>query len=105
MVNEAHDATDYWDADIHNSAGQTECVGSADRAAYDLYVHSARNGHLVARTAWAEPLVTEKLVLEFDKKTVGKTFTKDAGAIQKVVGEMTEELPAKLQGAGVSPSL
>ena len=51
----------------------------------------------MVRSALAEPVVTEKLVLEFDKKTVGKTFTKDAGAIQKVVGEMMEEQLAKLQ--------
>ena len=100
MSNEmAHYATDCWDAEIHNSTGWTECVGCADRAAYDLSVHSARTGHpLVVRTALAEPIVTEKLVPEFDKKTVGKTFTKDAGAIQKVVGEMTEEQLAKIQG-------
>lgn len=36
MANEmAHYATDCWDAEIHNSTGWTECVGCADRAAYD----------------------------------------------------------------------
>ena len=52
----------------------------------------------MVRVALSEPIVTEKLVPEFNKKTVGKTFTKDAGAIQKLVGEMTEEQLAKLQG-------
>ena len=37
MANEkAHYATDWRDAEIHNSTGWTECVRCADRAAYDL---------------------------------------------------------------------
>lgn len=100
MSNEmAHYATDCWDAEIHNSTGWTECVGCADRAAYDLSVHSAKTGHpLVVRTALKEPIVTEKLVPEFNKKTVGKTFTRDAGPLQKAVEAMTEEELAKIQG-------
>ena len=100
MANEmAHYATDCWDAEIHNSTGWTECVGCADRAAYDLSVHSAKTGHpLVVRTALKEPIVTEKLVPEFNKKTFGKTFGRDSGPIQKAVGEMTEEQLAKVQG-------
>ncbi|KAF8811140.1 class II aaRS and biotin synthetase [Phlegmacium glaucopus] len=51
MANEmAHYATDCWDAEIHNSTGWMEYVGCADRAAYDLSVHSTRTGHpLVVR--------------------------------------------------------
>ncbi|KAJ3722077.1 hypothetical protein DFJ43DRAFT_1093887 [Lentinula guzmanii] len=62
MANEmAHYATDCWDAEIHNSTGWTECVGCADRAAYDLTVHSAKTGHpLVVREALSKPIVTEK---------------------------------------------
>ena len=100
MKNEmAHYATDCWDAEIHNATGWTECVGCADRAAYDLSVHSARTGHpLIARQALKEPIVTEKLVPEFNKKNFGKTFGRDSAAIQKVVGELTEEGLANLQG-------
>jgi glycyl-tRNA synthetase len=100
MENEmAHYATDCWDAEIQNSTGWTECVGCADRAAYDLTVHSERTGHpLVVREALKEPIVTEKDVAEFNKKTVGKTFGKDSAALQQFVGELTEEELQKIKG-------
>ncbi|OBZ77230.1 putative glycine--tRNA ligase [Grifola frondosa] len=100
MKNEmAHYAADCWDAEIQNSTGWTECVGCADRAAYDLSVHAARTGHpLVVRQALKEPIVTEKLVAEFNKKNLGKTFGKDSATIQAVVGGMDEAMLAKVQG-------
>lgn len=100
MANEmAHYATDCWDAEIHNATGWTECVGCADRAAYDLSVHSAKTGHpLVVRQALKEPIVTEKLVPEFNKKNFGKTFGRDSAAIQKAISDLTEEGLAKIQG-------
>ncbi|CDO77621.1 hypothetical protein BN946_scf184946.g14 [Trametes cinnabarina] len=100
MANEmAHYAMDCWDAEIQNSYGWTECVGCADRAAYDLSVHSAKTGHpLVVRQALKEPIITEKLVAEFNKKTFGKTFGKDSAVIQNIVGGMDQALLAKLQG-------
>ena len=92
MANEmAHYATDCWDAEIQNSYGWTECVGCADRAAYDLTVHSNKTGHpLVVRQALREPIVTERLIAEFNKKVLGKTFGKDAGVIQNVFAELDE---------------
>ncbi|KAL5504931.1 GRS1 [Sanghuangporus vaninii] len=100
MANEmAHYATDCWDAEIHNSMGWTECVGCADRAAYDLSVHSAKTGHsLVARQALKVPIVSEKLVPEFNKKNFGKTFGRDSSAIQQTVSGFSEEGLAKLHG-------
>jgi glycyl-tRNA synthetase len=93
MANEmAHYATDCWDAEIHNSTGWTECVGCADRAAYDLTVHSQRTGHpLVVRQALKEPIITEKEVAEFNKKVLGKTFGKDSAVVQSLVGALSEE--------------
>jgi glycyl-tRNA synthetase len=111
MANEmAHYAADCWDAEIENATGWTECVGCADRAAYDLSVHSARTGQpLVVRQALKEPIVTEKEVPEFNKKVVGKTYGRDAGPLQKVVGEMDESQLTKLKGelaqGSVSPSV
>ncbi|EIW75771.1 glycyl-tRNA synthetase [Coniophora puteana RWD-64-598 SS2] len=100
MDNEmAHYATDCWDAEIHNSTGWTECVGCADRAAYDLTVHANKTGQpLVVRVALKEPVVTERETAEFNKKVLGKTFGKDAGLIQKVVGEMDDVKLLKLKG-------
>jgi len=100
MSNEmAHYATDCWDAEIHNSTGWTECVGCADRAAYDLSVHSERTGQpLVVRQALKEPIVTEKEVAEWDKKNLGKLFKKDAGVIQKAVESLDEASLLKIKG-------
>ncbi|KAH7890241.1 hypothetical protein F5I97DRAFT_1798531 [Phlebopus sp. FC_14] len=100
MANEmAHYATDCWDAEIESSYGWIECVGCADRAAYDLSVHSARTGHpLVVRQALKEPIVTEKDVPEFNKKMLGKTLKQDAGVVQKIVGEMDEAQLLRLKG-------
>ncbi|KAG1817008.1 hypothetical protein EV424DRAFT_1046689 [Suillus variegatus] len=100
MANEmAHYAADCWDAEIENATGWTECVGCADRAAYDLSVHSAKTGQpLVVRQALKEPIVTEREVPEFNKKVVGKTYGRDAGLLQKVVGEMDESQLTKLKG-------
>jgi len=41
LANEmAHYAADCWDAEIECSYGWIECVGIADRSAYDLRAHS-----------------------------------------------------------------
>ncbi|TFY78536.1 hypothetical protein EWM64_g5475 [Hericium alpestre] len=100
MANEmAHYATDCWDAEIENSYGWTECVGCADRAAYDLSVHSKKTGHpLVVRQALKEPIVIEKLAAEFNKKVLGKAFGKDAGFVMKLFDEYDEAQLLKAQG-------
>ena len=99
MANEmAHYATDCWDAEIHNSTGWTECVGCADRAAYDLSVHSARTGHpLVVRQALKEPIVTEKETPEWNKKILHKVFKQDARIIQEYVESLDQEALTKLK--------
>jgi len=100
MSNEmAHYATDCWDAEIHNSYGWTECVGCADRAAYDLSVHSARTGQpLLVRQALKEPIITVKETPEFNKKVIGKTFGKDAAVIMQTVESLDEARLLKLKG-------
>jgi glycyl-tRNA synthetase len=101
MENEmAHYATDCWDAEIENSTGWTECVGCADRAAYDLTVHSQRTGHqLVVRQALKEPIVSERETAEFNKKVLGKTYGKDSGILQSLIGEMSEARLLELKEA------
>jgi len=92
MGNEmAHYATDCWDAEIFSSVGWTECVGCADRAAYDLSVHSKKTGKpLVVRQALKEPIVTEKDLPEFTKATMGKKFGKDLPVIVAAIEAMDE---------------
>ncbi|KAJ6551809.1 hypothetical protein B0H19DRAFT_1158993 [Mycena capillaripes] len=101
MANEmAHYAADCWDAEIQNSVGGwTECVGCADRAAYDLSVHAAKTGSaLVVRQALQEPKVEERVVAEWDKKALGKTFKGDAGAVTSTVEALDEAGLLRLKG-------
>lgn len=85
MANEmAHYAADCWDAELETSFGWIECVGCADRSAYDLSVHSARtNEKLVVRQALPEPVVVEKYEIELSKKKFGPKFRKNAGLVEK----------------------
>ncbi|KAF8331498.1 glycyl-tRNA synthetase [Cantharellus anzutake] len=93
MENEmAHYASDCWDAEIFTSYGWIECVGCADRSAYDLTVHAKKTGApLVARVALPEPVITEREVATFDKKILGKTFQKDGEALRVHVTELPND--------------
>ncbi|KAI8368288.1 glycyl-tRNA synthetase [Radiomyces spectabilis] len=98
MDNEmAHYATDCWDAEIHTSYGWIECVGCADRSAYDLTVHSRRTKEkLVVREQLAEPRTVEQWQVEINKKTFGPKFKKSAKAVEEALLTYTDECYAKL---------
>ena len=101
----AHYASDCWDAELHTSYGWIECVGCADRSAYDLSVHAARtNEKLVVRQALPEPVTVEKFEVDIDKKKFGPKFRKDAGAVTKYLEERTqcelEDLAQELSANG-----
>ncbi|KAK3021121.1 hypothetical protein RJ639_045505 [Escallonia herrerae] len=57
LANEmAHYAADCWDVEIECSYGWIECVGIADRSAYDLCAHTEKSGVLlVAQEKFPEP--------------------------------------------------
>ncbi|KAG8948559.1 Glycine--tRNA ligase 1, mitochondrial [Tulasnella sp. 408] len=99
MANEmAHYASDCWDAEIETSYGWIECVGCADRSAYDLSVHSKATGKpLVARQNLAEPIVEEKETPEFNLKVWGKTFKGDGDRVKGIVNGLGEEGLVKLR--------
>jgi glycyl-tRNA synthetase len=98
MANEmAHYATDCWDAELLTSYGWIECVGCADRSAYDLSVHAkATNSPLLVREVLKEPLKVEEWAVELDKKKFGPKFKKDGKAVQDAVEALTQELREKL---------
>ena len=106
MSNEmAHYAADCWDAELHTSYGWVECVGCADRSAYDLSVHLARTGqNLVVRKMLPEPVTVQKWEMELNKKKFGPKFRKDAGAVEKWLLQRTEceleDLAAELSKEG-----
>nr|GMD10618.1 glycine--tRNA ligase, mitochondrial 1-like [Ipomoea batatas] len=56
----AHYAADCWDAEIECSYGWIECVGIADRSAYDLRAHTDKSGvSLIAHEKLPEPREVE----------------------------------------------
>ncbi|CAB4385133.1 uncharacterized protein OCT59_005334 [Rhizophagus irregularis] len=93
MPNEmAHYACDCWDADIHNSYGWIECVGCADRSAYDLTVHSNRTKEkLVVRENLAEPMIYDKTVLEINKKVFGPKLRQNSKTVEDYLTSLNEE--------------
>ncbi|XP_051147741.1 glycine--tRNA ligase, mitochondrial 1-like [Andrographis paniculata] len=93
LANEmAHYAADCWDAEIECSYGWIECVGIADRSAYDLRAHTDKSGTaLVAHEKYSEPREVEKLVITPVKKELGLAFK----GIQKMVVEALEAMDEK----------
>lgn len=89
MANEmAHYACDCWDAELQTSYGWIECVGCADRSAYDLTVHKEKTGApLVVRQKLQEPLIEQKWVPEIDRKKFGPSFKKDGRVVAKAIEE------------------
>ncbi|KIV85290.1 glycine-tRNA ligase [Exophiala sideris] len=98
MANEmAHYAADCWDAELFTTYGWIECVGCADRSAYDLTVHMNKTGApLVVRQTRAEPLVIEEYQVDLDRKKLGPKFRKDAKAVENAVEALSQELREKL---------
>jgi len=92
MNNEmAHYASDCWDAELHTSYGWIECVGCADRSAYDLTSHSkATSTKLVVRQALEQPVISEVWEATLDRKKLGPKFKADAKAVENLVQEMSQ---------------
>lgn len=69
----AHYACDCWDAEIETASGWVECVGCADRSAYDLEHHSDGSGHkLVAARKFKEAVAVQQTTINVNKQVVGK---------------------------------
>ncbi|KAL5717142.1 glycine--tRNA ligase [Ranunculus cassubicifolius] len=86
LANEmAHYAADCWDAEIECSYGWIECVGIADRSAYDLHAHS-------------------KLVISPVKKELGLAFKGNQKKVIEALEAMNEEaaleMKARLESKG-----
>ncbi|XVF08586.1 hypothetical protein REPUB_Repub07fG0016100 [Reevesia pubescens] len=106
LANEmAHYAADCWDAEIECSYGWIECVGIADRSAYDLGAHTDKSGVLlVAHEKFAEPREVEKLVIAPVKKELGLAFKVDQRMVCEALEVMSEkeamEMKANLESKG-----
>lgn len=93
LANEmAHYAADCWDAEIECSYGWIECVGIADRSAYDLGAHTNKSGvPLVAHEKFAEPREVEKVVIAPVKKELGLAFKGNQKMIVEALEAMSEK--------------
>ncbi|CAA0827320.1 Glycine--tRNA ligase 1- mitochondrial [Striga hermonthica] len=106
LANEmAHYAADCWDAEIECSYGWIECVGIADRSAYDLRAHTDKSGVLlVAHEKFTEPREVEKLVITPVKKELGLAFKGSQKMVVEALEAMDEkeamELKATLEAKG-----
>ncbi|KAF4505394.1 hypothetical protein G6O67_007350 [Ophiocordyceps sinensis] len=106
MQNEmAHYACDCWDAELFTTSGWVECVGCADRSAYDLSVHAKKTGApLVVRERREEPLVFDEWQVDLEMKKFGPMFKKDAKAVETALlatsQEQRERLATQLGEAG-----
>lgn len=82
----AHYAADCWDLEIETSYGWIECVGHADRACYDLKVHSEKtNVTMEASLLYKEPKKVELTTLKPNGGKIGPTFK---GEQKKVVAAL-----------------
>ena len=92
MGNEmAHYACDCWDAEIHGSYGWIECVGCADRSAFDLTRHAERTKEkLIARRTLEEPVTVNKLVFQKNGKAFGPAFRKEAKPIEALLMDLSQ---------------
>ncbi|KAH6963849.1 hypothetical protein DER45DRAFT_554545 [Fusarium avenaceum] len=98
MANEmAHYACDCWDAELFTSSGWIECVGCADRSAYDLSVHAKKTGApLVVREQRETPLVIEEWQIDIERKKFGPQFKKDAKTVETALLATPQEQREKL---------
>ncbi|CAD6263910.1 unnamed protein product [Miscanthus lutarioriparius] len=101
----AHYAADCWDAEIECSYGWIECVGIADRSAFDLRAHSDKSGEkLEAHEKFSEPREVEKLVITPSKKELGLAFKGNQKMVLESLEAMTEtealDMKAVLESKG-----
>ncbi|KAL8771570.1 MAG: hypothetical protein Q9209_003013 [Squamulea sp. 1 TL-2023] len=98
MANEmAHYAADCWDAELFTSFGWIECVGCADRSAYDLTVHHKKTGApLYVRETRNEPLKIEEWQIDIDKKKFGPKFKKEGKMVETAIEDLNQEVREKL---------
>ncbi|XP_076942099.1 glycine--tRNA ligase, mitochondrial 1-like [Bidens hawaiensis] len=96
----AHYAADCWDAEIESSYGWIECVGIADRSAYDLRAHTDKSGvALVAQEKFAEPKEVEKLVITPVKKELGLAFKGSQKNVVEALETMNEKEALDMKAA------
>lgn len=87
------------------SFGWIECVGCADRSAYDLSVHAKKTGaSLIVRERRPEPIKVTEWEVDLDRKKFGPHFKKNGRAVESALFATTqskrEELAKALDADG-----
>ncbi|EDO17256.1 hypothetical protein Kpol_538p16 [Vanderwaltozyma polyspora DSM 70294] len=106
MANEmAHYATDCWDAEILTSYGWIECVGCADRSAYDLTVHAKRTKEkLIVRQTLENPVNVSIWDIDFKSGNFYKKLRKQSALVKDHLTSLSQsslkELSLKLELEG-----
>lgn len=93
MRNEmAHYACDCWDAEIDFSQGYKECVGIANRSAFDLENHSEHSKiKLVAARRLPEPRKVTLIEITLEKKEINKVLKADGTELTRHIDALTED--------------
>lgn len=87
----AHYASDCWDAECLTSYGWIECVGCADRSAYDLKQHTEATGvKLVAEKKLPVPKTVDVCEIVPNKVLIGKTFKNLGKTILDMLAKLSE---------------
>jgi glycyl-tRNA synthetase len=91
----AHYAAECWDAELYSERfGWIECVGIADRSAYDLNAHVTASGvDMYAVRKYPEPKIEKHRKITPKMDVFGPLFKKDAGKIKAILDTM--EAPTK----------
>jgi glycyl-tRNA synthetase len=89
----AHYAQECWDAELFSERfGWVECVGIADRSAYDLNAHiKASKTDMYALRRYEEPKEIKKDIIEPNMAVLGPRFKGKAGRIKQVLETMGPE--------------
>ncbi|XP_038978600.1 glycine--tRNA ligase, mitochondrial 1-like [Phoenix dactylifera] len=96
----AHYAADCWDAEIECSYGWIECVGIADRSAYDLRAHSEKSCvPLFACAKSLEPREVEKLVITPSKEELDLAFKGNQRMVVEALEAMSEKEALEMKEA------
>jgi len=99
MGNEmAHYACDCWDAEMLTSYGWIECVGCADRSAFDLTQHTKATGvKLCAEKLLPNPVTKSVTQIVPNKGPIGKAFKKDAKQIIDMLAKLSVDDIEKIE--------
>ena len=97
----AHYASDCWDAEIKLSIGWTECVGHADRACYDLKVHTEKTKVelMASRKFPSGPKMVDVAKMAPKKGAIAKTFKSEIGDVIKMLAGLSVNDAMAVEGA------